>query len=183
MTELKPCPFCGHTKSKLISRAEHRPNEDGLKAYEWIPDCGFGGDYEQEVEMYDFRFAFYRRCTKCGARSPLVKTPWHVRTEAEAEEWSRSDKYWGFEPSSEWAEPTRKKANEAWNTRWERTCHVVGEWVPFSQTQDARTESCSECGYEFGVSKRAHFPVDLERLVELPRYCPACGARVTEASL
>lgn len=175
MTELKPCPFCGHTKSKLISRAEHRPNEDGLKAYEWIPDCGFGGDYEQEVEMYDFRFAFYRRCTKCGARSPLVKTPWHVRTEDEAEQWSRNDKYWGFEPSSEWAEPTRKKANEAWNTRWERTCRIVNDepveipdqdpWYGMLDTGIARYKL--SCGHD-----------TLSADCDGPKRCCECGAKV-----
>lgn len=60
----------------------------------------------------------------------------------------------------------------------ERTCHVVGEWTPFSHTQETRVESCSECGNEFGVSKRDHWPLEVELLVELPNYCPHCGARV-----
>lgn len=73
---------------------------------------------------------------------------------------------------------TSEEAAEAWNTRWERTCHVVGEWAPVSKTQEARKESCSECGKEFGVSRRGGAILDLERLVKLPNYCPDCGFRV-----
>lgn len=72
------------------------------------------------------------------------------------------------------------KLAKAWNARWERTCHVVGEWGPVSKTQEARAESCSECGNEFGVSIRGGAVLDVEQLVELPKYCPNCGAKVVE---
>lgn len=62
----------------------------------------------------------------------------------------------------------------------ERTCHVVGEWKPVSQTQEARIESCSECGNEFGVSIRGGV-LGLDQFVRLPKYCPECGAKVVES--
>ena len=74
-------------------------------------------------------------------------------------------------------------AAKAWNARWERTCHMVGEWKSISQTQEARTETCSECGCEFGVSKRDSSPFDIERTVELPNFCPDCGCRVNGAKV
>lgn len=119
MSELKPCPFCGWNKSRLISRTELRKSDCEEKASEWVPDTGFGGGYEVSVDMLDFRHAFYARCNKCGARGPLVKTPWHERTAEEADDWSRGDKYWGFEQESDWAKPYRDKAIEGWNRRAE----------------------------------------------------------------
>lgn len=117
MIDLKPCPFCGHKKSRLISKTELRMSNSGLVAYEYIPDVGFGGGYEVEIPMLDFRHAFYCRCNKCGARSKTVRTEWHIRTDEEAEEWSRSDKYWGFDQNSEWALLARVQAVKEWNTR------------------------------------------------------------------
>ena len=123
--ELRPCPFCGHPKSRLMHRTEYRENEAGLVAYNYRPritvdDITIGGD-EFETKMLDFRHVFYRRCNKCGARSRAVKTDWHVRTEDEAEDFSiygsQKDKQWGFDPESEWARPWREAADEAWNRR------------------------------------------------------------------
>lgn len=72
---------------------------------------------------------------------------------------------------------TEAEAIEAWNTRAERTCKVRGEWRAISQTQEARDRVC-ECGHEFGVDRRDHFPFELERLCEMPNFCPNCGAKV-----
>ena len=60
----------------------------------------------------------------------------------------------------------------------ERTCEVVGEWEKFSQTQDLRWPSCSECGYIFGREERLGEYV-CERC-EIPNYCPDCGAKVVD---
>lgn len=177
--ELKPCPHCGHPKARIVSRTQCRGRDDGLVAYEYVPNTGFGGDYEEEVPMLDFRHSFYVRCNKCGARGPICKTPWHERTVEEADSWSRNHKYWGFESDSDWAKPARDAAAEAWNRRAERTCkplpltfldmqteHIaklhlatgtVSERVPYKR--------CSRCG--------GRFP-------EKSRYCPKCGAKVVE---
>ena len=61
---------------------------------------------------------------------------------------------------------TEEKAAEAWNARWERTCH---------DSYDGREFGCSECGAvahllirdEAGEWQRA-----------MPDRCPACGAKV-----
>ena len=68
---------------------------------------------------------------------------------------------------------------EEWNTRYERTCKVRGEWRAISQTQEARDRVC-ECGHKFGVDRRDHFPFKLEWLCKLPNYCSNCGVRVKE---
>lgn len=118
--ELKPCPFCGHPRSRIVSRTEYRGNAEGLTAEVYEPDVGLGcGGYYREVPMLDFRHVFYCRCNKCGARSKPVKTDWHVRTQEEADEFSpySNDKLWGFEPESEWSKPWREMAIEAWNRR------------------------------------------------------------------
>lgn len=122
MAELKPCPFCGHPRSRLMHRTEYRRNEAGITASfeEWDEMRGIPlGQYE--VDMLDFRHAFYRRCNKCGARSGYVKTDWHVRTEDETEDFTlcadQRSKLWGFDPDSEWARPWREKADSEWNRR------------------------------------------------------------------
>lgn len=120
MAELRPCPFCGHHGSRLMSRTEYRGNAEGLTAEVYEPDVGLGcGGYYREVPMLDFRHVFYCRCNKCAARSRPVRTDWHVRTREEADEFSpySNDKLWGFEPESGWAEPWRDMAIEAWNRR------------------------------------------------------------------
>lgn len=117
MSELKPCPFCGHPRSRLMSRTEYRENAEGLTAI--FTEFDFHGfvSGEQEVKMLDFRHAFYRRCNRCGARGPLVKTDWHVRTEEEADDFSFGSKLWPCGPDSEWARPWREKADAEWNRR------------------------------------------------------------------
>lgn len=119
MNDAKPCPFCGHPRSRLMHRTQYRLNAEGLTAEVYEPDVGFGPEGYHTVEMLDFRHVFYRRCNKCGARSKPVKTDWHVRTQEEADGFSpySSDKLWGFEPESEWAKPWRKQADDAWNGR------------------------------------------------------------------
>ena len=120
--ELKPCPFCGHPRSRLMHRTEYRRNEAGITASfeEWDEMRGIPlGQYE--VDMLDFRHVFYRRCNRCGARSKQVKTDWHVRTQEEADEFSiygsQKEKQWGFDPDSEWARPWREASDAAWNER------------------------------------------------------------------
>ena len=122
MGEIKPCPFCGYPRSRLMHRSEYRRNEAGLTAHEYEPDVGLGlGGVEYEVNMLDFRHVFYRRCNKCGARSKAVKTDWHIRTQDEADDFSiyqdQKQKQWGFDPESEWAKPWRDMADAEWNRR------------------------------------------------------------------
>lgn len=125
MSDIKPCPFCGHPRSRLMHRTEYRDNAEGLTALQYEPQftadgVEYGGE-DYEVKMLDFRHVFYRRCNKCGARSGYVKTDWHVRTQDEADDFSvynsQREKLWGFDPDSDWAKPWRDMADEAWNTR------------------------------------------------------------------
>lgn len=76
---------------------------------------------------------------------------------------------------------TEQEAIEAWNTRYEPTCSVGGEWTAVSQTQERRLETCSFCGYVFGISECNHAPWDYEYLADIPNYCPNCGAKVVSA--
>lgn len=96
---------------------EYRENAEGLTAI--FTEFDFHGfeSGEQEVKMLDFRHAFYRRCNWCGARGPLVKTDWHVRTEEEADDFSFGSKLWPCGPDSEWARPWRENADAEWNRR------------------------------------------------------------------
>lgn len=78
---------------------------------------------------------------------------------------------------------SRESAANAWNTRYKRTCHVSGDWFPVSQTQWRRIDACSNCGYGFGVSERDNFPFEIERIAELPNFCPQCGFKVCGAEV
>lgn len=53
MADLKPCPFCGHPKSRLSYKREYCEDGNG------------------EVAV---RYQVYRRCNRCGARSGYVFT-------------------------------------------------------------------------------------------------------------
>lgn len=113
MSDPRPCPFCGYPKARLIGKVELRQRKNGeLTATEYDY---FGG--VDDVRMLDFRYAFYARCNKCGARGPVRRTPWHVRTQDEADNWTRDAKYFGYEQSSEYSQPARDAATDAWNRR------------------------------------------------------------------
>ena len=58
-----------------------------------------------------------------------------------------------------------KSAVEAWNTRYERTCHDVG--AMFKSLWE-----CSECGWEC---------CDTYSCESAFSYCPNCGAKVVDA--
>lgn len=62
--------------------------------------------------------------------------------------------------------PTEAEAVEAWNTRAERTCK--NEWAKFDGFR------CSKCWTEI-TSIETNYSVPM-----FVRYCPNCGARVTE---
>ena len=70
------------------------------------------------------------------------------------------------------AEADMGKTIAAWNTRAERTCHIVphGYCIANGEESSCRCWSCSECSYGWHVS-------DYDRQY---RYCPNCGARVIE---
>lgn len=119
MSELLSCPYCGHPRSRLMSRTEYRKNADGLTAT--VTEFDYLGNEmgERDIDMLDFRHVFYRRCNKCGATSRKVKTDWHVRTQDEADDFSPYSpcKLWPNGPNSEWAKPWREQAIKEWNTR------------------------------------------------------------------
>ena len=74
------------------------------------------------------------------------------------------------------------RARKLWNRRAERTARVKEDTKRASQTQLVVTKSCSECGHCFGAE--THYERMFEGMVlneiELPSYCPNCGARVIE---
>lgn len=118
MEELKPCPFCGHAKARLVHKTQCRASQHGYVAYEYEHAClpGYGGR-EIELEATDYRHTFYVRCDKCGARGSTATTEWHVATEEEADCWSRHHPTFGNDWDSDFAAEARESAVEAWNRR------------------------------------------------------------------
>lgn len=82
MTETRQCPFCGHPRSRMMHKREYCEEADGTVA---------------------IRYAFYRKCNKCGATSPVVKTE------------STTCAWYG--PYAEWTERYRDEADAAWDRR------------------------------------------------------------------
>ena len=67
----------------------------------------------------------------------------------------------------------------------ERTCGVVTDKNTVSQTQEVHTKHCSECSYVFGHELHRQLLPGLDEeivlyAVQIPDYCPGCGAKVTE---
>lgn len=118
---LRPCPCCGWPKARLFHKTQCRDRDDDLKIHIYDDSPMWGSQIERVIPALDFRHGFYYRCNRCGLRTGIVWTPWHVRTEEEIEDWDYDNKYYGFEPESDWAAPARKKAADLWNTR--------GEWL------------------------------------------------------
>lgn len=60
-----------------------------------------------------------------------------------------------------------RKAIEAWNTRYERTCRIVphGHLITLSDGTKLYESACSECGAYLG---------------DEDNYCSICGAKVVE---
>ena len=74
---------------------------------------------------------------------------------------------------------------ERWNRRAERTCRVETTERRVSQTQTLVTKSCSACGHAFGSEEVRPILPGLDETmvldpVDVPSYCPHCGARVVE---
>lgn len=60
-----------------------------------------------------------------------------------------------------------------------RTCHVVTSSRRVSQTQTYVTKSCSRCGHAFWYEEHREMPFPgVLGDVEIPNYCPNCGALV-----
>ena len=67
----------------------------------------------------------------------------------------------------------------------ERTCRVLTEKRTFSQTQEIHIKLCSACGRMFGAEKHCQLLPGLDEEfvlddVQIPSYCPLCGAKVIE---
>lgn len=118
-------------------------------------------------------------CPCCGSSNGL-----YVLQEDEYGEWSVFCDMCKTSLHNENHCETRDDAVSAWNRRAECTCRVEEDTKRASQTQLVVTKSCSECGHCFGAE--THYERMFEGMVlneiELPRYCPNCGARVEEAS-
>ena len=81
---------------------------------------------------------------------------------------------------------TEDSAIKRWNRRAERTCHVATKECRFSRTQTLVTKSCSACGCAFGSEEVRPILPGLDETmvldpVDVPSYCPHCGARVEGA--
>lgn len=69
----------------------------------------------------------------------------------------------------------------------ERTCRVLTEKRTVSQTQETHIKSCSACGYMFGAEKHCQLLPGLDEEfvlddVQIPSFCPNCGAKVEGAA-
>lgn len=67
----------------------------------------------------------------------------------------------------------------------ERTCRVVTDKNAVSQTQEVHTKYCSKCSYVFGYEPHSLLLPGLDEeivlhAVQIPDYCPGCGAKVVE---
>lgn len=67
----------------------------------------------------------------------------------------------------------------------ERKCRVVTDKNTVSQTQEVHTKYCSKCSYVFGREQHRPLLPGLDEeivlhAVQIPDYCPGCGAKVTE---
>lgn len=67
----------------------------------------------------------------------------------------------------------------------ERTCRVLTEKRTVSQTQEMHIKSCSACGYMFGAENHCQLLPGLDEEfvlddVQIPSFCPNCGAKVIE---
>ena len=64
------------------------------------------------------------------------------------------------QPDEDPRESAIEMAKERWNTRYERTCHMVKD-----PERDTRSRICSNCNGYMSLSDN---------------YCPKCGAKVVE---
>ena len=116
-------------------------------------------------------------CPFCGSSNGL-----YVLQEDEYGEWSVFCDMCKTSFHNENRCDTREEAISAWNRRAERTARVEEDTKRASQTQLVVTKSCSECGHCFGAE--THYERMFEGMVlneiELPSYCPNCGAKVVE---
>lgn len=64
----------------------------------------------------------------------------------------------------------------------ERTCRIITTVKPLSQVQELHVKLCSSCDYVFGSEERRRLPPYYGKRatsrMELPNYCPNCGAKV-----
>lgn len=66
------------------------------------------------------------------------------------------------------------EAVRLWNTRAERTCHIVKTWGDSDYASDWRYR-CSECERPIPVNERDPETGDV---ISAANYCPNCGAKV-----
>lgn len=109
-----------------------------------LKPCPFCG---REAYLRDFGAGFYSVCCFNRACAMTCETP--VRTSAE-------------------------KAITDWNTRAERTCHIVKTWSD-SDFVDGWRYRCSECMCFIPVNER---DPETGAVISSANYCPNCGAKV-----
>lgn len=64
------------------------------------------------------------------------------------------------------------------NAHAERTCEPKWTLQGKTQTQEFWSCECGNCGYEFGVENRSTFPFKMTiDEVDVPNFCPECGAK------
>ena len=157
--KLMPCPLCGSTDVACFAE-ECGDDYDNVPTFRAVVGCrgcheeGCDPDYDEDPR---FGIEAYFR-----ADHPLVKD------EEDPEDIERV---------------LERHMAERWNRRAERTCHVTETRMKASQTQTMVTKACSACGHIFGSEEIRPFLPGTEatitiRKVELPSYCPNCGAKV-----
>ena len=158
--KLLKCPFCGGEARCYPSDAF---NESGY--FEFIVQCSsvdghaLVGNYQTEAEAI---VAWNARATGGTLTAEQVRKAVYAHS-----------------IHADCADADWQAIADEMNARAERTCRIVGEWESFTQTQDLRFPSCSECGYNFGREERlGDF---IRERCEIPNYCPNCGAKVVDA--
>ena len=71
VNELKPCPYCGHPRSRLLFKREYCEDREGRVAV---------------------RYRICRACTRCGARGGYVFTEPQLRDYNPKCDWADADR-------------------------------------------------------------------------------------------
>ena len=91
-----------------------------------------------------------------------------------------SSSYASFDGAKYYADGINMQAiADKLNARAERTCKLKWTLQGETQTQEFWRCECGACGHEFGVEDRSSFPFKMTvNKVDIPNFCPNCGARV-----